>query len=419
MPTGYVDRGLRWIEAANVEQGAPYPPLWLPARLQAPDENAVFNDEGASADGWSASAGGTMSSTTSYVRLTKDSGASSIFGSKTLGSWVTTDKDWLLYGKLQASRGTDHCGAIWFLSGSMNAGIWFGSTNASTAGYSDTALSIVGTTASGANRNTTTLGTGYAYDATPVDFVLHLDKKFGALHCYIKQSGEWVWKGGVQCEWFEPTEIQFALASVCPVGAYVEADYLTVCRPNLMSIGDSLCEGKTAFSPDLALGLSNATSQWQRYALAYPSLRNNLIVNKGVGGNTSAQILSRLAADVTSHGPRVVYLHASTNDYLAPITLADRTTNIQDTIDAIVAAGASVVLLNAVYGTSSNVANPGLRDYMLEWWEDYRPTLTGNFTTVDIMQPLLSGGYMDAALTQADNIHPTPAGYALVGAAVA
>jgi lysophospholipase L1-like esterase len=72
-----------------------------------------------------------------------------------------------------------------------------------------------------------------------------------------------------------------------------------------------------------------------------------------------------------------------------------------------------------MYGTSTNANNPGLRNYMLDWWDNYRPTLTGLYASLDIMAPINSGGFMDASLTQADNIHPNVAGYTAIGGLIA
>lgn len=392
------------------------------------DDNAVFVTEGDSTSGWSASSNGSMSASAGYVRLTRGATpATPAVGTKSLGAaWVATNKDWILIGKFKASRGADHTGAIWFLNNGdpinpdSNAAIWFGSTNASTGGYVDTALSIVCTTSGGTVRNTASLGTGYAYDTTPVEFALHYDTKWSVLNCYIKQpDGTWLWKARVAGEWFEPPDIQMAVASTAPSGAYVEHEFLSQCRPNFMVIGDSIAAGKTGFSPDPADSLTDPSTTWQRYCVTYSSLRNTVLINKGVGGQSSTEIKDRLDADVLSHSPRVVYLHASTNDTIAGVSLATRTTNIQTCVNDTNAIAARVVLLNAMYGTSANPLNPTLRDYMLEWWDDYRPTLVGVYDAVDIMAPLISGGYMNPVLTNADGIHPLAAGYELIGEEIA
>jgi len=190
----------------------------------------------------------------------------------------------------------------------------------------------------------------------------------------------------------------------------------------VISIGDSICAGATLFNPDPALSLTNNTNSWQYHAQLYGSLRNNLIVNKGVGSNTSAQIAARITADVLDHEPRVVFLHASSNDEAAAVSLATRTTNIQSAVTAIDGAGAACVLLNAMYGTAAgadNTPSPDLRDYGLNWWTAYMPGLTNVDLAINIMTPILSGGFMDAALTEADGIHPTAFGYEDIGQFIA
>ena len=56
--------------------------------------------------------------------------------------------------------------------------------------------------------------------------------------------------------------------------------------------------------------------------------------------------------------------------------------------------------VNAMYGTSTFSFNPAHRDYAKTWWDVNRLTLTDVHGAVNIMQPLLSGGYMADALTQ-------------------
>lgn len=389
------------------------------------DENATFQDEGGATTGWSGVNGAMSVPSSGYTRLTKTAGTGVIASATKAAAFVDDNRDWIMLGKFRASRGSNHCGLICYLNNDdpvnpdSNAGIWFGSTNASTGSYADTGMSIICTTSLGTVRNTASLGTGYDYETVPVEFALHYDTKWSVLNCFLRQTdGTWLWKARVAGEFFSPPDIQMFIASTAPSSAWVEFDYLLTCRPNLMSIGDSICEGKTLFSPDPGLALTNPASTYQRYLVSYQNLRNNLVLNKGVGGQTSTQIQSRLNADVLVHGPRVVLLHASTNDTVGGISQSTRTSNIQSCVNAIAAVSARTVLLNAMYGTSSNAFNPGLRDYMLEWWNTYRPTLSGTFTEVDIMQPLLSGGYMSAALTQADNIHPTPSGYEAIAAPV-
>lgn len=221
-------------------------------------------------------------------------------------------------------------------------------------------------------------------------------------------------KARVPHVWFTTPDISLASVSQAPSGFWMEFDYLTICKPNIVVIGDSIAEGKPLYSPNLSLGLSNYSSTWARYFKGYPSLRNTLVVNKGVGSETSTATLARIA-DATSIGARVVFLHASSNDQVNSVSQATRTSNTSSMVTAINGAGAKAVLLNAMYGTSGMTGNPSHRDYMQSWWSTNKDGV-GAFSAVDIMEPLIAGGFMSAAYTQSDGIHPNPAGYTLIGA---
>ncbi|MBB2778323.1 UNVERIFIED_ORG: lysophospholipase L1-like esterase [Comamonas terrigena] len=379
------------------------------------DERAAFNDEGGNVAGWTPT-NATLTTSGHWTRATKTSASSSVVVSKTL-SFTPTGRDYILYGKLRASKASSNdISGIWLLNGSKEMSFFVGMNgpHIPTPG----AATIRGTTGA-STANDVDVASGLSYDTTPVEFALHFDSKFGQVSCWFREAdGRWKFQARVACDFFSSTTISVVKYSTAPVGSWVEWEYLTLCQPNIIAIGDSICAGSTLYNPNRTVGLKNDESSWMRHAPLYPALRNNLIVNKGVGGQTSAQLLGRIA-DVTAESPRLVLLHASTNDLVGAISQAARTTNIQNTVDACTAAGADVVLLNAMYGTSAEPTNPGLRDYMKVWWDTYRLGLTGVHGFVDIMQAVIDAGYMNASLTQSDKLHPTPAGYQAIGALIA
>ncbi len=403
-----------WTNAVGFTGATGVPPsLSLPTIA---DDNATFNDEGTATTGWTA-LNGTMSVASSYLRLTKTAGLGTSASMTKAVTFTGTDKDYILYGKVRMSVGANNIGVIWFLNGLYELGLWVGSSTGNTS-Y-DGHVAVVGTTGT---RNVGGALEAWSYDTTAIEFALHYDDKFGVVNLYVKQSGKWRFKARAATDWFTATQIQCAITSNSPTNTWIEVDFLTLCKPNVMSIGDSICAGATLFNPDPALSLTNGTNTWQYHAQLYGSLRNNLIINKGVGSNTSAQIASRITADVLDHEPRVVFLHASSNDEAAAVSLATRTTNIQSAVTAIDGAGAACVLLNAMYGTAAgadNTPTPDLRDYGLNWWTAYMPGLTNVDVAINIMQPLLSGGFMDPALTESDGIHPTAFGYQDIGQFIA
>lgn len=399
---------------ASLPVAAPPPVPFFPVIA---DDNATFTDEGTATTGWTAS-GGTLGVTGSVLRLTKNVGSGTSGSALKSITLPGSNLDFFMYVKVQMSRTTtNHAGAFWLQdSGNTRQFVLWLNYSAVGGAYTQGTVSIQAYE-SGTLR-TATVATGVNTETDDLEFGLEYDHKWSTMNCYQKQvDGTWDLKARVACTFHSYTDARMVTLSTAPTGTWMEFDYWMIARPNIMILSDSIGEGKTLYSPDRSLALSNYLSTWTRYAELYPSLRNTIVSNKSVGGQTSAQLLARVA-DVTGQSPRLVILHASTNDEVNGISLADRTTNIQDTIDAIVTASAECVLLNAMYGTSTysgNTPSPDHRDYMLDWWDNYRTSLTDLYASLDIMQAIVSSGFMNSSLTQADGIHPTPSGHEDIG----
>jgi lysophospholipase L1-like esterase len=387
------------------------------------DNNDTFNDEGDSMTGWDTT-NGTLSVADSYLRLTKTAGGTSSSMTKTI-TFTPANRDFILYGKIRASDNPNDLSAIWFLNGSKEVSFWLGSSYAGGEGSVLVGTASIAGTSGDSTSNRISVGSSLSYSTIAVEFALQFDSKFAQIVCWFRESdGRWKFRGRVACDWFAPSPLSISVlkGSAAPAGSWVEFDYLTLCKPNIVAIGDSICAGATLFNPNRTINLLNDESTWMRHAVLYPELRNNLIVNKGVGSQTSSQIMARIS-EATREVPRVVFVHASSNDEAASISQASRTTNIQNTVDAVNAAGQKAVLLNAMYGTSGgpdNTPTPDLRNYMTTWWSTHLPTVSGAEISMDIMQPLIDGsGFMQTSLTQSDGIHPTAAGYKAVGEYIA
>jgi lysophospholipase L1-like esterase len=395
------------------------PGVLLPAIA---DDNDTFTDEGTATTGWTA-ANASLAVTGSVLRMTKTTGSGSSGSMTKSVTMPGTNLDHIFYGKVMMARANaNEAGAVWLRnSGNTRQFVLWLNYNSVSGAYAQGTLSIQAYES--ATLRTAVVATGVNTSTAWIEFALQYDHKWSTMNCFIKQGdGTWDLKARIACTYVAYIEAQLITLSTAPSGTWMEFDYLTICRPNLVVIGDSIAEGKTLYSPNRSLGLADYSSTWARYAELYPALRNTIVVNKGVGSETSAATLARIA-DATGQSPRVVFLHASTNDEVNGISLADRTDNIQDTIDAITAASGTTVLLNAMYGTSSysgNTPSPDHRDYMTTWWTANRLGLTGTFAPLDIMDPIIDGsGFMTTGLTQADGIHPTPAGHEDIGLFIA
>lgn len=159
------------------------------------------------------------------------------------------------------------------------------------------------------------------------------------------------------------------------------------------------------------------TEMWR---IAQPALFTGGVVNRGISGQTSPQMLLRFMADVIALKPRVVHLMCGVNDIAGntgPTTPDDYRNNVRAMLDLAKAHGIAVVLAGLTPITalpwSPEVRDPRGRSAELNGWlgelaaerglvhADYRPVL------VD------AEGALRADLTR-DGVHPGAQGYALM-----
>lgn len=398
---------------AKVNRG-PNRPRGTPA--QTPSWKSIANDnllnfnEGTSTTGWSVTSGsGSFSQSGSSVRLTSSSAV--VTGELSLTGPTSTDCIFLL--NFKAKYTASQFGTVRLVDGTTTVlDISLGYDHAAGAASLGCVSAHNGTSGD-------VIATGVDYETGSVTLAIHVDRTFSCVNLFYKESGgKWDFRGSfAYAAGFASLDLVRLITSAHN-GQWIEYDWLGYCRPNAVVIGDSIAAGHNGYDPDPVFygGEDDYDTTWMKHATLYSSLRNSLIVCKGIGGSTSTEIKNRIA-DATDCSPRVVFLHASSNDYGASITQATRTSNIQSCINSIAAVGAQTVLLNQMYGTSAHSQNTSgqLRDYGLDFWNNYRGTLTGLAASIDIMQPVLgASNYQSAALTD-DTIHPTIAGYTAIG----
>ncbi len=379
-------------------------------------ENSTFNDECNNSSGWSllnaslSSVGGKLSYTKMALGLS--------YATKPV-SMPPMTSDSITYVKLSATCSLTAVSVIQFYDPATgrNAGVWIGSASASTSPAKG-CVSIVGTTENGKVRNVAIAATGLNYDIDSLDMAIHWDSAFSTLNLYFREEdGRWKFKARVLCEFVSSPLIYAQFTPLSPAGSLMQIEHITICRPNIMATGDSICAGATLFNPNPSSGLVNDESTWMRHAPIYPGLRNNLIVQRGIPGNNSGQILSR-SWSVKASSPQLVIFHASTNDALQGVSKSSHKLTIQMTANYL--APALVVILNQIYGTSNSAGNtpsPVLRDYGREAWTDLL-SLTGVSAFIDIMEALDDGdGFIHPSKAQADG-HPNIAGYKAIGSLI-
>jgi lysophospholipase L1-like esterase len=376
------------------------------------DDNITAGNEGTSTTGWSTTSG-SLSQSGSTVRLTGANGLSAL----ALAS--PTSNDYVLLIKMAANHVSNQYGYLNFRDGVTSVfDIIMGFNYETNAAQLGTISTFNYSTGAPGNN----IATGVTY-STQQEFAIHVDRNRSCVNLFYREpgTGKWDFRGSYAYNAGYGSLDEVRLVTSNHAGQWVEYDWILYCRPNGVAIGDSIPAGHNHYDPNPSVyaGEDDYGNTWMKHAALWPSLRNNLIVNKGIGSESSTTTQARIA-EATAHSARVIFLHASTNDEALGISKATRTTNIQNGINSITGAGASAVLLNAMYGTSTsgdNTPTPDLRDYMLDWWTNpsYRPSLSGLAGSIDIMQPLLSSGFQSAALTESDGLHPTAAGYQAIG----
>lgn len=137
------------------------------------------------------------------------------------------------------------------------------------------------------------------------------------------------------------------------------------------------------------------------------------VTNVAIGGQTTAQMLARFAADVVALSPDYVWIMGGTDDFLlGGLTLAQSEQNLRDMYDMAIAAGAHViagtVLPNAAFDVYIRTNHDELNQYI-------RAQASSDITVVDTCDILISGiCSLLPAYDDGGHTHLTAAGYKMM-----
>jgi lysophospholipase L1-like esterase len=158
----------------------------------------------------------------------------------------------------------------------------------------------------------------------------------------------------------------------------------------VLALGDSITHG-TGAVPEAA------------YPAQLAELTGWEVINGGVPGDTSAQVLARLPALLTQHQPALVILSAGGNDFLRRLPDADTEAHLRRSVTTIREAGAQVVLVAVPRPTVVAAFGAGLSDHPLY------EKLAG-----ELALPLHADGWarvLGDEKLRSDQIHANAAGY--------
>jgi acyl-CoA thioesterase-1 len=160
----------------------------------------------------------------------------------------------------------------------------------------------------------------------------------------------------------------------------------------------------TAGSQIICFGDSLTSGSGATPGMDYPSQLSRMIgrtvINAGVPGNTTADGLARLAADVLDHDPRLVLITLGGNDLKNRVPRETAFRNLRQIVDRIHAAGAVAV----IGGIEIPFYGRGFGKAYADLAEETDAVLIDNIFD-DIM------GNRDR---MSDPIHPNDAGYAII-----
>jgi lysophospholipase L1-like esterase len=164
------------------------------------------------------------------------------------------------------------------------------------------------------------------------------------------------------------------------------------------------------------------TDGWGRgnFAQTAPFFTGKPYLNRGISGQTTAQMLLRFYPDVVAHKPKVVVFLAGTNDIagnLGPVSMESIENNLAAMADIARANGIQVVMSSVMpvcdYHRPQTAQRPPEKINELNAW--IRATAAKHhYVYLDYYTPMLDDkGFLKAEITN-DGLHPNAAGYAIM-----
>lgn len=131
-------------------------------------------------------------------------------------------------------------------------------------------------------------------------------------------------------------------------------------RLSVVLAGDSITRGGSSGPGEATIRLTGTFAEMGVMLSAQPY---RILSNAGVGGNTSAMLRARFAADVLSYAPDIVILTIGTNNVLAAPTMPDAAiVSLMDDIEAMVVDALAIDALPVIVVPPANNTGPaGIR----------------------------------------------------------
>jgi lysophospholipase L1-like esterase len=187
----------------------------------------------------------------------------------------------------------------------------------------------------------------------------------------------------------------------------------------IVAIGDSTTAGTPAFASPIEAppdGRGDKTSQYAYWLMKdHPEWE---VLNRGVNGERSDQILSRFERDVLAARPKVVVIIAGVNDVYQGRPVAHVTQQLERMYHTAARAGIRVVAGSIIpYNTATPVQNARMSD--INAWIRGRADADANIDFADTRAAVAAPGNPDLLVSSPDGLHPSVDGYRRMATAIA
>ncbi|HXW06114.1 MAG TPA: GDSL-type esterase/lipase family protein [Vicinamibacterales bacterium] len=179
----------------------------------------------------------------------------------------------------------------------------------------------------------------------------------------------------------------------------------------IVALGDSTTAGTPGWLSPLEHppdGMGDPTSSYTYWLMrAHPEWR---VLNRGVNGERSDQILARFERHVVGENARAVVIIAGVNDVYQGLEVEDVTAALRQLYDRAIAAGLLLTAGTIVpYNTATAVQNERMHE--INAWIRGRARRDPRIGFADTRAAVASRGNSDLLRDTPDGLHPSPDGY--------
>jgi acyl-CoA thioesterase-1 len=183
-------------------------------------------------------------------------------------------------------------------------------------------------------------------------------------------------------------------------------------EPVVVALGSSSTEGVGASDSTHAYPARLAAEMRARHGLAMT------VLNKGVGGEVTTDMLRRLKSDVLEHRPALVIWQTGSNTALRGVDPSEHRRAVAEGLDQLAAAGIDVVLMDLQYAPRV-IEAPRHAEILAQMQSEAERVGAGLFSRFEIMRSWHQSGIgFDESLT-ADGVHMNDWSYGCVASLLA